>query len=358
MPAEARGHVRKLPSGKWQLRYYDQKGVRHSGGAFQTKSEAWNHYRDDVEPELNGRLAARRDPTLSELVETFLERHGKVAKPATIDTLRWRLKRPLDDYGTTTLADLEHMTDELAAFAARLPARFRYPVMAAPRQACEAGVRYGYMTRNPAKAAGSNPMPAPRAVRVYTPKELEKIGKELGRRGAAAVTFAAATGLRPAEWANLERRDVDRARRVLTVRGTKTQRSRREVPLTSAALEALDSLPARLDSPYVFAGPKGGPFDLHNFRRREWGPAIESAGIATPARVYDLRSTFASNALAAGITVYELARIMGTSVSMIEAHYGALIDTAHAGILGRLEAIQSTLQHAANETESGGLPSV
>ncbi len=104
--------------------------------------------------------------------------------------------------------------------------------------------------------------------------------------------------------------------------------------------------------------PRGGPFDLPNFRRREWGPAIESAGIAKPARVYDLRSTFASNALAAGITVYELARIMGTSVSMIEAHYGALIDTAHAGILGRLEAIESTLQHASNETESGGQPSV
>ena len=98
-------------------------------------------------------------------------------------------------------------------------------------------------------------------------------------------------------------RDVERTRRVLTVRGTKTQRSRREVPLTSAALEALDSLPARLDSPYVFAGPRRGPFDLANFRRREWGRAIESAGVKKPARLYDLRSTFASNALAAGITV-------------------------------------------------------
>jgi hypothetical protein len=121
MPAEARGHVRKLPSGKWQLRYYDQKGVRHSGGAFPTKSEAWAHYRDVVEPELHGRPAARRDLTLSQLVETFLERHGKVRKPATIETLRWRLRRPLDDYGDTPLADLEHMTDELAGFASQLP---------------------------------------------------------------------------------------------------------------------------------------------------------------------------------------------------------------------------------------------
>jgi hypothetical protein len=80
-----------------------------------------------------------------------------------------------------------------------------------------------------------------------------------------------------------------------------------------------------------------GPFDVHNFRRREWGPAIEAAAIAKPARIYDLRSTFASNALSAGITTFELARIMGTSIGMIEAHYGTLIDTAHDAILARLE---------------------
>lgn len=117
--------------------------------------------------------------------------------------------------------------------------------------------------------------------------------------------------------------------------GTKTHRSRREVPLTSAALEAVDSLPARLDTVYVFGGPKCGPFDVANFRKREWGPAIESAGVATPARLYDLRSTFASNALAAGITVYELARITGTSVGMIERHYGALLDGSRGSLLER-----------------------
>jgi integrase len=123
------------------------------------------------------------------------------------------------------------------------------------------------------------------------------------------------------------------------VRGKKTARSRREVPLTASALAALDDVPARIDSTYTFASITGGPFDLHNFRNRTWIPAIDSAGIAKPARLYDLRSTFASNALAAGITTFELARIMGTSVGMIEAHYGALIDTAHDAILARLEAI-------------------
>ena len=154
------------------------------------------------------------------------------------------------------------------------------------------------------------------------------------------MTFAAATGLRPAEWASIERRDVDKARRVLRVRGTKTLRSRREVPLTTAALDALEQVPPRLDSRYVFTTSRKcpgtgepGPFDVANFRRRVWGPAIDAAGIATPARLYDLRSTFASNALAAGITMFELARIMGTSAKMIEQHYGTLIDTAHDAIL-------------------------
>ena len=52
-------------------------------------------------------------------------------------------------------------------------------------------------------------------------------------------------------------------------------------------------------------------------------------------------------ALAAGVTVFELARVMGTSVLMIERHYGALLDGAGAGIAGRLNAIEAELEQAA-----------
>jgi integrase len=263
---------------------------------------------------------------------------AKIAQPRTIRSLRERLKRPLEAYGTTPLVGLEHMTDEIAGLAAKLPDRYAYSVMSSLRQTLAAGVRYGYLTRNPAVLAGPNPMPPPRAIRIFTPEELDAITKELDTRRAAPVRFAAATGLRPGEWSRLERRDVDRARRAIDVRGTKTRASRREVLLTSTALAALDSLPLRLDSPYVFAGPKRGPFDFHNFRRREWGPAIVSAGVVKPARIYDLRSTFISNALASGLTIFEVARIAGTSTAMVESRYGALLDSARESLLERLES--------------------
>jgi len=59
-----------------------------------------------------------------------------------------------------------------------------------------------------------------------------------------------------------------------------------------------------------FPAPSGGVLNLDNFRRREWAPAIEASGVECPARIYDLRSTFASDSLAAGVTVFELARAM------------------------------------------------
>ena len=88
------------------------------------------------------------------------------------------------------------------------------------------------------------------------------------------------------------------------------------------------------------------------FRGREWTPAIEAADIRTPARIHDLRSTFASDALAAGVPVFTLARIMGTSVRMIEKHYGALLDGAGAGIAEALDALDAQRDQATTKEDS------
>ena len=203
------------------------------------------------------------------------------------------------------------------------------------------------MTSNPAVAAGENPQPEARAVRAFTFAELDALEDELGPAHGPIVAFAAATGLRPQEWIPLERRDVDAARRVVRIErvvsdgqvrhGAKTRGSIREVPLSRRALDALDRTPRRLDTPLLFPTTGGTMVNLTTWRRHAWTPAVEAAGIAEPARIYDLRSTFASNALAAGVTLFELARIMGTSVRMIKRSYWTLLGGAHAGIADRLD---------------------
>jgi integrase len=95
-----------------------------------------------------------------------------------------------------------------------------YGIMQTLRHCLEAGVRWGDMDRNPAKRAGPNPPPPTRGVQTFTLEEIGKVAIELGRVYGPMIRFAAATGMRPEEWAALERQDVDRAAGVAHVART------------------------------------------------------------------------------------------------------------------------------------------
>jgi integrase len=162
------------------------------------------------------------------------------------------------------------------------------------------------------------------------------------------VLFAAATGLRPSELFALEQRDVDRAAGVVQVRRayangrvkrTKTRLSRRAVPLQRIALEALDQLQMREDSPVLFPNADGGHLDFRNFNRRHWKPVQKAAGIDPLRDLYDLRHTYATFALRAGVSVFAVSRFMGSSIAMIDLHYGHLAVDSHEHAVSLLDAL-------------------
>jgi integrase len=66
-------------------------------------------------------------------------------------------------------------------------------------------------------------------------------------------------------------------------------------------------------------------------------PALDAAGIARRGP-YCLRHTFATEALAAGVSIFELARLMGTSVKVIDRTYGHLARDSEDAIRARLNA--------------------
>jgi integrase len=206
----------------------------------------------------------------------------------------------------------------------------RFEATQALRQVLARAVVWGMIDSNPAKQGVDNPQRRRTEKRPFESwAQLDALAVCLGQRYGPPVLFAAATGLRPGEWMALEQRDIDRQARVVYVRRalrngrlkcTKTEGSIRAVPLQAIALAALDQLRADAESQLLFPSSRGGYFDLHNFRNRYWTPAQIAAGVVPPRRVYDLRHTFPTFALRAGMSTFDLSRYMGASLTMIDRH--------------------------------------
>jgi hypothetical protein len=113
----------------------------------------------------------------------------------------------------------------------------------------------------------------------------------------------------------------------------------RGVPLQEMALEALRRLPPSPNTPLVFPNARDGYIDLHNFRQRHWRPALKAAGIKPLRQPYDLRHTYATFGLRAGLSAFELSRYMGTSLAMIDLHYGHLASDGRQHAVALLDAL-------------------
>jgi integrase len=269
-------------------------------------------------------------PMLRELVEVYLGQHG--GEPETVAKLHWLLAKAVRVFGHRRISQLRPA--EIAAWRMTISAGHRFEATQALRQVLARAVSWGMIDMNPAKQGVDNPQRRRTEKRPFESwDELRALTAELGPRLGPLVLFATATGLRPGEWVALEHRDIDREARVVYVRRAyrngrvkcpKTEASVRAVPLQAIALAALEQLPANRQSLLAFPSPNGGYFDLHNFRNRYWKPAQLAAGITPLRRVYDLRHTFATFALRAGISTFELSRYMGASLTMIDHHYGHL----------------------------------
>jgi hypothetical protein len=110
----------------------------------------------------------------------------------------------------------------------------------------------------------------------------------------------------------------------------KQNSSLRRVPLRARVVAALEEHPWRIDTQLVYSGERGGPLNLHAWRRDEWYPALDSAG-----------------------AVY-LARLMGTSVQQFDATYGHMLPDSEEYLRGLLDGYDRETSNVATHLSACG----
>jgi integrase len=337
----------------WQARWRDENGQQRGRGGFVTKSEAraWVDgkarevaalRRGDVLP------VSGRPQSMNALFDLFLEKHGATVDPATEAKLQRELKQARAVFGDRHPDSLQRL--ELEDWRATLSPGSRHHVFRALRQSLTWAHQRGLVERD-ASAGIRNPKRKRHERKPIVPfetwEELETVAAELDPRHRAIPIFAAGTGLRPEEWIALERGDIDRDARLVHVRrrfsrgvlkdGGKTDGSVRTVPLRQRVLDALDAMPARIDTRLLFPAHRGGYIDLDSFRTREWTPALRSAGVEVRS-IYTMRHTFATWAIESGLQLSYIATIMGTSVRELEDTYFRWLQRTDDRLLAAFDA--------------------
>jgi integrase len=254
-------------------------------GGFASERDAAEALERELE-RLRRERRVSRSLTVAELVEAYLAQHD--VELVTIEKLRWLLGKAVAAFGERPIRELR--SEEVAAWRIALSAGYRFDATQALRQVLARAVVWGMIDVNPAKLGVDNPTPRRREQRPFESwAELHAVAAHLAPRYRPMVIFAAATGLRPAEWLALEWRDLDLEARVVYVHRSftkgrlkcpKTEASRRAVPLQTIAVEAINQQPASRQSALVFPAERGGYLDLHNFRQ----PRMEAGTTRGPDR--------------------------------------------------------------------------
>ena len=194
------------------------------------------------------------------------------------------------------------------------------------RQIMRAALATGLIAADPTREIRRNPRP--KLTRFLSGEEIDRLHRTLDRlvgdrpsrgRQADIVRLLLLTGCRKSEIVKLKRSEVDGG--VLRLAETKT--GPRTVWLSEAARAILARQP-NTGSPYVFPSPKD-PARPYSDSMGLWYRARTGAGL-DDVRLHDLRHTVASQAVARGVALSTVARMLGHADPRMTLRYAHVSD--------------------------------
>lgn len=358
------GSVRRLPSGRWQVRYLDAAGERRTAlTTYATKTEA-ARFLSALETDVSrGQWVDPRSGQLPLVpyVKDYLATLVHLA-PKTVASYESLVRTTIEPrFADAMLADVRPVDVRMwvAALSGRglSPSRVRqaYNLLGA---AMATAVVDGLLAGTPCIGVKLPRIPKP-SLTYLTAQQVADLAAAMAEPYGLLVDILAYGGLRFGEMAGLRRRRVDPLHGQLyiaeslgevdgrlTYGPTKTHQDRVVVLPRSVATALADHLERHVDltpDAPVFTALSGGALRYSNFRRDIWDPAVEKAGLrgVTP---HVLRHTSATLLIAAGASVKDVQAHLGHADASVTLNiYASVIEGRRDELAEHLELIRQQL---------------
>jgi len=276
------------------------------------------------------RLSRRRSVSLAEFAERFLEQHASVkTKPSTQETYRYWLDRfilpalgaiPVNQVSREDVRQLHHRLGRRPTQANRVRALLHNMFNVAES--------WGLRPENSNPVRRVPRFPEGKRERYLSVEEFAQLGRvlfeakqegKISPLAILAIRLLALTGARRGEILGLKWREVDFERRCLRLEDSKT--GPKTIPLGSAALALLSQAPRVEGNPYVLPGKRSG--DFYRGLQGPWERIRKRAGLED-VRIHDLRHSYASVGVEAGMGLPIVGAILGHTLPRTTARYAHL----------------------------------
>jgi integrase len=356
------GAVRKLKSGRWQVRYRDPvtDQLRPAPQTFSTKTEA-GRWLSVLEADiLRGSWV---DPADGEMRFDELAERWYATKIHLRETTKLQYRYLLDKHvlpffgdrpiGAVTVLDVQTWLADRKA-KTRLSSNSVAKAYKVLRMVMDVAVEAGLIFRTPCRVKGAATERLPE-MRAATAEEVAAVAARVEPRWQALILMAAYSGLRWGELAGLRQKHLDplhkRVRvveQLLEINGhlmfapPKTSAGARTVALPPFLVEVVVEHVVHYSQPgpdgLVFVTPERTPLRRENFRRRVWYPAVSAAGMEG-LRFHDLRHTNATLAAESGASLRSLMARLGHASAAAAIRYQHKLEGQDAKIADYLDDV-------------------